>query len=104
MTNELDYFFNLEYCPDCGSFSMKDSLRCPECGLFHYDLANLPERDDPPPQPVIIEKMDLDPTLYSLNPNAVLPNEIEDSEEELPDPTVNWDESNTDFRFSDEGE
>ncbi|HJM19926.1 MAG TPA: hypothetical protein QF802_05680 [Candidatus Thalassarchaeaceae archaeon] len=98
-TDQLVLFTNLDCCPDCGSLATLGVLRCHECGLFHYDLHELPERDPPPIEQIIVEKPDLDPSMYSLNPLAKLP---ESEEEEPPDPTINWFDSSTDFSFDEQ--
>lgn len=98
MSDELAIFSNYECCPDCGALAYVGTLRCQECGLFHYDLLELPERDPPPVEQVIIEKPDLDPSLYSLNPHANLP---EKNDDDIPDPTIDWFDSSTDFSFED---
>jgi hypothetical protein len=97
--DQLSLFINLECCPDCGSLGTLGALRCQECGLFHYDLQDLPERDPPEVVEILDDKPDLDPTLYSLNPFAQLP---ETTEEEPPDPTINWFDSSTDFSFEED--
>jgi len=100
MANKLSEFIGIEVCPDCGCLTNNSGLRCPECGLFHYDLDALPDRDAPPPVvQTVIEKPDVDPLLYSLNPGAALPEAVED---DAPDVTVNWSESNSDFTFTDD--
>ncbi len=101
MTDRLDEFSNLECCPDCGALSKIGALRCQECGLFHYNLQELPERDPPPVENIEIEKPDLDPSLYSLNPLAQLP---ETSDDDMPDPTINWFDSSTDFSIEEKSE
>ena len=98
--DQLAQFTNLECCPDCGSLGTFGALRCQECGLFHYDLQDLPERDPPKVEDIMIERPDLDPSLYSLNPLAQLPETTE--EEPPPDPTINWFESSTDFSLEEE--
>lgn len=95
-TDIIDSFRTIECCPDCGCLSNKGTLRCPECGTFHYDLASLPERDPPPIIHDVVEKNDLDPTLYSLNPNAPIPEEDTETED-IEDPTINWTTATTDF-------
>jgi hypothetical protein len=96
MSDLLSKFDELESCPDCGCLTKNSVMRCPECGLFHVDLNDLGDRDPPPVTPVVIQKADLDPSLYSLNPSAPLPVQ-EEEEQELHDPTKTWGESNSDF-------
>ena len=99
MTNSLAIFSDFECCPDCGALAIIGTLRCQECGLFHYDLQELPERDPPPVENIVIDKPDLDPSLYSLNPLSQLP---ESSEDDVPDPTINWFDSSTDFTIEEQ--
>lgn len=97
MVDALSEFDNLVQCPDCGCLTENTVLRCPECGLFHYNLEELGEREPPTIEQIVVEKPDLNPELYSLNPNSPLP--VADLEEEHPDPTIIWSESNNDFVF-----
>jgi hypothetical protein len=60
-------------------------------------LDELGEREPPPIEQIIIEKPDLNPALYSLNPNSPLP--VTEDEEDHPDPTKNWSDSSNDFAF-----
>ena len=96
MTEHLTDFDDLETCPDCGCLSIRGTLRCPECGLFHQSVADLPEPEIPP-EPVPMEMRDIDTSLYSLDPRAPL--NVPEEEEELEDPTVGWDQPSTDFSF-----
>ena len=98
MVDALSEFDELVQCPDCGCLTKDTALRCPECGLFHYNLDELGEREPPPIEQIIVEKPDLNPALYSLDPNSPLP-VAEDEEEEHPDPTTDWGESSNDFAF-----
>ncbi len=100
MVDPLEVFHNLESCPNCGCLTKLGALRCPECGSFHTDLNSLPDRDPPPPAIEPPPPKDLDPTLYSLNPAAELPEENID-EEEPKVSTKLWDDSSTDFAFDD---
>ena len=97
MVDVLSEFDELVQCPDCGCLTKDTALRCPECGVFHYNLDELGEREPPPIEQIIVEKPDLDPSLYSLNPNSPLP--VPEDEEEHPDPTKNWSDSSNDFAF-----
>jgi hypothetical protein len=97
MVDALSEFDELVQCPDCGCLTKETSLRCPECGLFHYNLDELGEREPPPIEQIIVEKPDLNPALYSLNPNSPLP--VSEDEEDHPDPTKNWSDSSNDFAF-----
>ena len=97
MVDALSEFDKLVQCPDCACLTEDTVLRCPECGLFHYNLEELGEREPQPIEQILMEKPDLNPSLYSLNPNSPLP--VEDLEEEHPDPTINWAGSNNDFAF-----
>jgi len=98
MAEHLSDFDELETCPDCGCLTKIGTLRCPECGLFHHSISELPEPDSPP-EPLPVEVADIDTSLYSLNPRAPLA--ISDEEEEVDDPTIDWDHSSTDFSFDD---
>ena len=100
MTDSLNHFEGLESCSECGCLTLLGAIRCPECGTFHSDLTSLPDRDPPPIVEETPNPKDLDPSLYSLNPVAALP-PSEDEDEELPDPTIDWHQSSTDFTFDD---
>lgn len=95
MEDALSKFDDLVQCPDCGCLTENTALRCPECGLFHYNLEELGEREPPVIEQLLVEKPDINPALYSLNPNSPLP--VAELEEEHPDPTIIWSESNNDF-------
>ena len=41
MVDALSEFDELVQCPDCGCLTKQTALRCPECGLFHYNLDEL---------------------------------------------------------------
>ena len=98
MAAHLADFDDLETCPDCGCLTILGTLRCPECGLFHQSLADLPEPESPP-EPVPMEMQEIDTSLYSLNPHAPLA--VPEEEDDLEDPTVDWDLPSTDFTFDD---
>ena len=98
MAEHLADFDELESCPDCGCLTILGTLRCPECGLFHQSLADIPEPESPP-EPMPVEQQEIDTSLYSLNPRAPLAAAEED--EDLEDPTIDWDHSSTDFTFDD---
>jgi hypothetical protein len=100
MVDPLEAFNNLETCPKCGCLTQVGAMRCPECGTFHSDLDSLPDRDPPPPTVEPPKPKDLDPSLYSQNPHAELPEEVEEEEPETA-PTIGWGESSTDFTFDD---
>ncbi len=97
MVDALSKFDRLVQCPDCACLTEDTVLRCPECGLFHYNLEELGEREPQPIEHVPVVQPDLNPSLYSLNPNSPLP--ITENEEDHPDPTINWADSNNDFAF-----
>ncbi len=98
MVEHLSDFDELESCPDCGCLTILGTLRCPECGLFHQSLADIPEPESPP-EPMPVEMPEIDTSLYSLNPRAPLA--VVEEEEEVEDPTIDWDHSSTDFTFDD---
>lgn len=104
MDDPLNSFDNVEACPDCGCLTRGSTLRCPECGLFHYDVSQLPERDPPPPvEEIGMPNQTLDPLMYSLNPHSAIPEE-RGEKLEYEDPTVNWKDSSTTFALLDEEE
>ena len=97
MGDRLDILVGKESCPVCGSISQKGTARCPECGTFHSGI-HLEEREAPPPEERVSNR-DLDPTDYSMNPDAAIANE----EFEGDDSSVkNWKGGSTDFSFIDE--
>lgn len=104
MTKEdpLNALLGLAVCPVCGSFDRKGMYRCSECGTFHSG-GIMEERQAPPPEEQmqqLTSNTPLDPTVYSVGPNAVIP---EESFDESDDVTA-WDGSSTDFSFDEEDE
>tara|TARA_B100001996_G_scaffold62673_1_gene44910 strand:- start:762 stop:1073 length:312 start_codon:yes stop_codon:yes gene_type:complete len=94
-------YSDLESCPDCGTISSKNTVRCPECGRFNTSIH---VRDE-----VTVEQArheastrsieSTDPSFYSLNPNVSIDVQSDEDEEEVSRP---WEGGSTDFRFEEE--
>tara|TARA_B100001564_G_scaffold175759_1_gene147905 strand:- start:111 stop:482 length:372 start_codon:yes stop_codon:yes gene_type:complete len=98
----LQQLSGLAVCPVCGCFDRKGMYRCSECGTFHAG-GIMEEREAPPPseqkdlqenQPV------LDPSVYSVGPNASIPEESFDESDDV----RSWDGGSTDFTFDESDE
>ena len=105
MTTEKDSLStlrDLQACPSCACLIKDNSTSCPECGVFltteilEYE-PEIPERTVQKNTP----KKILDPTHYSLNPSAQIPQEYED-EEEIEDMTKEWSGGTSNFTFEEE--
>jgi len=96
----IQRFSGIATCPVCGCLDRKGIHRCPECGTFHSG-AILDEREAPPPAPVEVEpEAPIDPSIYSLGPNAAIPEETFDESDDV----RSWDGGSTDFSFDEEDE
>lgn len=96
----LERFAGIVTCPACGCLDRKGVYRCPECGTFHSGSI-MAEREPPPPKQLVEEDAaPLDPSIYSLGPNAAIPEESFDESEDL----RSWDGGSTDFSFDEEDE
>tara|TARA_B100001113_G_C20980196_1_gene565712 strand:- start:577 stop:888 length:312 start_codon:yes stop_codon:yes gene_type:complete len=95
-------YSDLESCPDCGAISIRNTVRCPECGRFNTSIH---VREEPTIEQVRYEAStrsidSADPSFYSLNPNASIDIDSEEIEEE--DVSRPWTGGSTDFRFEEE--
>ena len=97
MSDRLDVLVGKESCPVCGTISQKGTARCPECGTFHSGI-HLEEREPPPPEERMSNR-EVDPSDYSMNPDAAITTEEFDSDESS---VKNWGGGSTDFSFIDE--
>ena len=98
----LEELSGLAVCPVCGCFDRKGMYRCSECGTFHAG-GIMEEREAPP----ISEQKDiqenqpvLDPSVYSIGPNASIPEESFDESDDV----RSWDGGSTDFTFDESDE
>ena len=99
MADKLDVLVGKESCPVCGTISQKGTARCPECGTFHSGI-HLEEREAPPPEERISNR-EVDPSVYSMNPEVAISNE----EFEGDDANIkNWGGGSTDFSFIDDSD
>lgn len=88
-------------CPVCGCFDRKGMYRCSECGTFHAG-GIMEEREAPSPTEVreSIAAQPIDPSIYSIGPNATIPEERFDESEDV----RTWEGGSTDFTFDEDGE
>jgi hypothetical protein len=94
----LEQFRGQAACPVCGCLDRKGMYRCSECGTFHAGSI-MEEREAPPmPPPEEREQSTIDPSVYSLGPNATIPEETFDESEDL----RSWDGGSTDFSFEED--
>ena len=72
--------------------------RCSECGTFHAG-GIMEEREPPSPTDVreAATAQPIDPSIYSVGPNATIPDESFDESEDV----RSWDGGSTDFTFDD---
>ncbi len=75
--------------------------RCSECGTFHAG-GIMEEREAPTPAEIqeTITTQSIDPRIYSVGPNATIPDEKFDESEDV----RTWDGGSTDFSFDEEDE
>ena len=98
----LQQLTGLAVCPVCGCFDRKGMYRCSECGTFHAG-GIMEEREAPPPsehRDQIESQTVLDPSVYSVGPNASIPEETFDESDDV----RSWDGGSTDFTFDDADE
>lgn len=100
-TDPLERLSGLAVCPVCGCFDRKGMYRCSECGTFHAG-AIMEDREPPAPSEQLLLQQEsnppLDPSVYSLGPNAAIPDETFDESEDV----RHWDGGSTDFTFDDD--
>ena len=101
-TDPLERLNGLAVCPVCGCIDRKGMYRCSECGTFHAG-AIMEDREPPAPSEQLLQQQELnqplDPSVYSLGPNAAIPDETFDESEDV----RHWDGGSTDFTFEDDG-
>ena len=96
-TDPLDAFAGVATCPVCGCLERRGMYRCAECGTFHAGSI-MEEREAPPPsQQVEIAVEPVDPSVYSVGPNAVIPEESFDETDDV----RQWDGGTSDFTVDD---
>ena len=92
----LDQFSGYAVCPVCGCFDRKGMYRCSECGTFH--AGGIMEEREAPTAAEVREStvvQTIDPSIYSVGPNATIPDESFDESEDV----RSWDGGSTDFTF-----
>jgi len=97
----LDELSGYAVCPVCGCFDRKGMYRCSECGTFHAG-GIMEEREAPTAAEVrdSIVVQPIDPSIYSVGPNATIPDESFDESEDV----RSWDGGSTDFTFDESEE
>ena len=99
----LRHFSGVAVCPVCGCIDRKGMYRCSECGTFHAG-GIMEEREAPPPseqrEMQLANQAPLDPSVYSVGPNASIPEESFDESEDV----RSWDGGSTDFSFDEDGD
>ena len=101
-SDPLDRLNGLAVCPVCGCFDRKGMYRCSECGTFHAG-GIMEEREAPPPseqRELEAAATPLDPSVYSLGPNASIPEESFDESDDV----RSWEGGSTDFTFDEDDE
>ena len=100
--DSLSSLQGLQACPSCACLIKGNSTSCPECGVFLSKeiLEYEPEIHERSVQKNTPKKI-LDPTHYSLNPSAKIPQEDVD-EEEIEDMTKEWSGGTSNFTFEEE--
>ena len=99
-SDPLDRLNGLAVCPVCGCFDRKGMYRCSECGTFHAG-GIMEEREAPPPseqRELEAAAPPLDPSVYSLGPNASIPEESFDESDDV----RSWEGGSTDFTFDED--
>ena len=88
-------------CPVCGCFDRKGMYRCSECGTFHAG-GIMEEREAPTPgeQREMVNQQPIDPSIYSVGPNATIPEESFDETDDV----RKWEGGSTDFTFDEDDE
>ena len=95
-TDPLDQLSGYAVCPVCGCFDRKGMYRCSECGTFH--AGGIMEEREAPTAAEVREStvvQTIDPSIYSVGPNATIPDESFDESEDV----RSWDGGSTDFTF-----
>jgi len=95
-TDPLDQLSGSAVCPVCGCFDRKGMYRCSECGTFH--AGGIMEEREAPTAAEVRESTvvhTIDPSIYSVGPNATIPDESFDESEDV----RSWDGGSTDFTF-----
>ena len=95
-TDPLDQLSGYAVCPVCGCFDRKGMYRCSECGTFH--AGGIMEEREAPSAAEVREStvvQTIDPSIYSVGPNATIPDESFDESEDV----RSWDGGSTDFTF-----
>ena len=77
-----EYYEGVVSCPDCGCIEKSGFPRCPECGLFHSQVA-MEQRAAPVRSYSIPKKTILDPSAYSMTGDAEIPEETFDESEDI---------------------
>jgi len=99
-SDPLSVFLDKEICSTCGSVCARNLSRCPECGTFHRQDLLADRRVTTEMEAEAARHLKpADPGMYNLNPLASL---AEEKEEDVPDVTTGWSDSNTDFSFADD--
>ncbi|MEC9211875.1 MAG: hypothetical protein VYD44_03255 [Candidatus Thermoplasmatota archaeon] len=99
-SDPLDRLNGLAVCPVCGCFDRKGMYRCSECGTFHAG-GIMEEREAPLPseqRELEAAAPPLDPSVYSLGPNASIPEESFDESDDV----RSWEGGSTDFTFDED--
>ena len=99
-SDPLERLNGLAVCPVCGCFDRKGMYRCSECGTFHAG-GIMEEREAPPPseqRELEAAATPLDPSVYSLGPNASIPEESFDESDDV----RSWEGGSTDFTFDED--
>ena len=97
----LEQLVGYAVCPVCGCFDRKGMYRCSECGTFH--AGGIMEEREAPSASELRESTPaqaIDPSIYSVGPNATIPEESFDESEDV----RTWEGGSTDFTFDEEGD
>ena len=98
-SDPLSSFYGTAVCPVCGCIDRKGMYRCSECGTFHAG-GIMEEREAPPleqREQLIADMVPIDPSVYSVGPNASIPEESFDESDDV----RSWEGGSTDFSFDD---
>ena len=77
----LEHLTGYAVCPVCGCFDRKGMYRCSECGTFH--AGGIMEEREAPSASELREStpaQTIDPSIYSVGPNATIPEEKDPTE------------------------
>ena len=97
-TDPLRRFKGLTSCPVCGCLDRPGMYRCAECGTFHAGSIMVERAPPTQEEQRMIESTEIDPSIYSLGPNAAIPEETFDETDDV----RSWDGGSTDFSFEDD--